>query len=489
MFIRSKKKCSTMFKTGDILYISNTDKLDESNDSQKRKNFQHCENCKYNHRRNVELAGLRQPLSRTHAVRYPPEMIFSVRATERTRSMAGMEKREYETPKLQFEEHLNNAAVVDDSSTAMPYFEDKENVATFASSTTRGEGSRFGAPAPLVSFSTANSDERRHIKKFRGSRSFPTLIVALLTSYFFGIENNIVVGFAVTSRKLQSDMSLAFATSTSLNSQKEHEFTPSTERQINETFSYPHSFWGNPKSQEEIQSFCERAISGCICEVHNVEPPLIALHNFLSQDECNILIDSAMHEGDFQRSTTGSEQETNNIRTSSTAWLRDDDEDSSKSRVLRILADRVASIVGLAPSFQENLQVIQYSETQKFDVHTDHLDEFNHLECKGRLATCLIYLNSSEGGGRQPQTGQCFTGGETYFPDFDVKVSPQQGTSIFFFNTLERPGMSEYSDEMFLNVDLRLRHAGLPVTCGIKWACNRWIHPIQYGAGVRGVSR
>jgi hypothetical protein len=40
---------------------------------------------------------------------------------------------------------------------------------------------------------------------------------------------------------------------------------------------------------------------------------------------------------------------------------------------------------------------------------------------------------------------------------------------------------------MFLNVDKKLRHAGLPVLTGEKWIANRWIHPRNFGAGVRGL--
>jgi len=32
-----------------------------------------------------------------------------------------------------------------------------------------------------------------------------------------------------------------------------------------------------------------------------------------------------------------------------------------------------------------------------------------------------------------------------------------------------------------------MRHAGLPVGAGEKWVCNKWIHPIDFGAGVKGL--
>ena len=125
----------------------------------------------------------------------------------------------------------------------------------------------------------------------------------------------------------------------------------------------------------------------------------------------------------------------------------------------------------------ENLQVVRYLSGQKFDIHTDHLNEFNDLPCRGRLATCLIYLNSN------------FTGGETSFPHFNADVTPKKGTAVFFWNTLETPGNTnnvKYDPYMYLNVDDRLQHAGLPVLDGVKWVCNRWIHPIPFGKNVRG---
>jgi hypothetical protein len=86
------------------------------------------------------------------------------------------------------------------------------------------------------------------------------------------------------------------------------------------------------------------------------------------------------------------------------------------------------------------------------------------------------------------------SGGETWFPEIlqdgsenEVKVEPMVGSAIFFFNTMEKPGSTDYSPEMFLRVDKRLRHAGLPVGDGEKWICNRWVHPVDLGAGVRGL--
>ena len=204
-------------------------------------------------------------------------------------------------------------------------------------------------------------------------------------------------------------------------------------------------------------------------EIVSSEPPLIILDNFISPSDIKAILQAAQAQ-EMQRSTMGATQELAEDRTSSTAWLAD----SCCRGPLRRLADKTSRIVQLPPSHIENLQVVRYLPGQEFTLHTDHLDSFNDLECRGRLATCLIYLQT-------PQRG-----GETSFPEFGVDIPPVSGSAVFFFNTRERPGMKGYYPEMFLQVDLKMRHAGLPVLEGEKWICNRWIHPIEYGAGVRG---
>jgi len=186
----------------------------------------------------------------------------------------------------------------------------------------------------------------------------------------------------------------------------------------------------------------------------------------------------------------GAEQEETDHRTSSTAWIRED----RCPLPLRTFASRASSLSGLPPGNMENLQVVRYQPGEEFQLHTDHLDSFNEFDCGGRLCTCLVYLNDSEesatkGSSRMTEGGEdaTFTGGETEFPEFDAAIPPTKGSALFFWNTLERPGSKGYERDMFLNVDLKLRHAGLPVLSGEKWVANRWIHPRNFGAGVRGL--
>lgn len=119
-----------------------------------------------------------------------------------------------------------------------------------------------------------------------------------------------------------------------------------------------------------------------------------------------------------------------------------------------------------------------------------HYYSFNGFDCGGRLCTCLVYLNDSEQSiiddyaaetlSRQTSSSSAgdnkgvdcgdeeeettttplFTGGETNFPEFNTAISPKKGSALFFWNTLEKPGSKDYTQDMFLNVDRKLRHAG-----------------------------
>jgi prolyl 4-hydroxylase len=171
---------------------------------------------------------------------------------------------------------------------------------------------------------------------------------------------------------------------------------------------------------------------------------------------------------------SGEHQSVSKSRTSCTTWLRDD----TCEIPVKTLRKRVTRLSGIPAENGENLQVVQYKGNgEKFDTHCDHLDSFNNLECRGRLATCLLYLNSARDS-RKNFSDEGFIGGSTFFPEFDVGVTPKQGTAVFWFNTIERSGFNENNEEVYLNVDIRSRHSGEPVTENEKWVCNFWLHPI-----------
>uniref|UniRef100_A0A7S2KZI0 Fe2OG dioxygenase domain-containing protein n=1 Tax=Leptocylindrus danicus TaxID=163516 RepID=A0A7S2KZI0_9STRA len=258
-------------------------------------------------------------------------------------------------------------------------------------------------------------------------------------------------------------------------------------------------FWGSVRSKEEIIEYAAGAVFGsdrhgnslnkeCI-DVISAEPPFFLIHDFLDDDMCEEIIQTAERCG-LKRSRVGAHQKTEEKRTSEQVWLGENTHELEDPLPLRRFATKVSRLTGLPPNHQENLQVVRYEEGQRFDLHLDHLDEFNDLECRGRLATCLLYLNSSDYYNNfidhNNDDDASFTGGETGFPEFGTNVVPKRGSAIFWWNTVERPGSEGYDCEMFLHGDVRMRHAGLPILSGEKWIANRWVHPIPVSLGVVG---
>jgi hypothetical protein len=90
--------------------------------------------------------------------------------------------------------------------------------------------------------------------------------------------------------------------------------------------------------------------------------------------------------------------------------------------------------------------VLNIQKVKRFNPHLDTNSKLN------RKHTLLVYLNDN------------FSGGETYFPELMLKVSPSTGKALHFLNE-DRNGKI---------IPLSL-HAGLPVQNGVKYACNIWV--------------
>ena len=273
------------------------------------------------------------------------------------------------------------------------------------------------------------------------------------------------------------------------------------------------NFWSRPRNSQEIMQHVSRIMERDDTDdndkaaQHQPQPrinvisedlPLLTIHNFISNELCDQIIEAARKQGNLKRSTLGDDQSVSLQRTSSTTWLSgsgsDQDEDGCGcEEPIEILKEKASRISGIPTVNMENLQVVRYNGNgEKFDIHTDHLEAFNDLDCRGRLATCLVYLNSSidadalyndddddDDDNDATMTNDCFMGGETWFPEYAASVKPRRGTAVFWFNTVQRPGMEGFVPNMNLDVDLRSRHAGMPVFMNEKWVCNLWMHPVK----------
>ena len=116
--------------------------------------------------------------------------------------------------------------------------------------------------------------------------------------------------------------------------------------------------------------------------------------------------------------------------------------------------------MGIPIENYENLQVVNYKSSEKYDAHYDACNPKeeicqNDIKTRGglRYATFIFYLNDD------------FTGGETEFPKHNFRTVPKIGKAVLFFNLNDNN--TNRRDKSF--------HAGLPPNTGEKWMCNKWI--------------
>lgn len=121
--------------------------------------------------------------------------------------------------------------------------------------------------------------------------------------------------------------------------------------------------------------------------------------------------------------------------------------------VVNALNRRFAAATGTDPRWGEPLHILRYQPGQEYKPHVDALPGVANQ----RGWTALAYLNEDYGGG------------ETVFPEIGIIARGKAGDVLVFRNLGEdgRP-------------DPRTRHAGRPVTSGMKWLATRWIRQSPY---------
>jgi len=174
--------------------------------------------------------------------------------------------------------------------------------------------------------------------------------------------------------------------------------------------------------------------------------------NILSQNECNMIIEMAKPK--ITKSEVLSKERFHPGRTSSHIFL------SPNDQLLEKIDNIVYSYLGIPKENYENLQVVNYKSTEKYDAHYDACDPNEEIcqddiKTRGglRYATFIFYLNDN------------FTGGETGFPKRNIMTKPKTGKAVLFFNLND--DNTDRRDKSF--------HAGLPPNTGEKWMCNKWI--------------
>ncbi|EOX90750.1 hypothetical protein QUC31_002737 [Theobroma cacao] len=209
-------------------------------------------------------------------------------------------------------------------------------------------------------------------------------------------------------------------------------------------------------------------------EVISWEPRAFIYHNFLSQKECEYLIELAkphMEKSTVVDSETGKSKDSR-VRTSSGTFLA-----RGRDKTIRNIEKRIADFTFIPVEHGEGLQILHYEVGQKYEPHYDYfMDEFNTKNGGQRIATVLMYLSDVEEGGETVfpaakgnisavpwwnELSECGKGG--------LSVKPKMGDALLFWSM--KPDAS---------LDPSSLHGGCPVIRGNKWSSTKWIRVNEY---------
>jgi len=189
------------------------------------------------------------------------------------------------------------------------------------------------------------------------------------------------------------------------------------------------------------------------------------IYGFLSHSECDELINLARKKG-FEESTVADTESAKgssvdrNVRTSKTCWIND-----SENTIANKITESSIEITKIPRENHEDLQIAKYDKGGKFDAHHDYCDiEGNDNYCDkfnqnsgNRRSTLLVYLNDN------------FQGGETEFVQLGLKIKPEKGKAILFWNVDEKGGLYTQSE-----------HRGNEVIGGEKIIATKWSHMYKF---------
>ena len=175
------------------------------------------------------------------------------------------------------------------------------------------------------------------------------------------------------------------------------------------------------------------------------EPLIVILDNVLSNEECDELI--RLSKDKMQRSKIGTTREVDELRTSSSMFFQESEND-----IVARVEKRVSSIMNIPIEHGEGLQILKYTPGQEYKAHYDFFSSTSKVANNNRISTLIMYLNDVE------------QGGETFFPKLNLSVTPQKGMAVYFEYF--------YNDEDLNQLTL---HGGAPVIAGEKWVATQWM--------------
>jgi prolyl 4-hydroxylase len=183
---------------------------------------------------------------------------------------------------------------------------------------------------------------------------------------------------------------------------------------------------------------------------------IFVVRNFLTPEECRSVIELI----DKDRVPSGllAPSADPEFRTSESCNLRIED------RANQLVEAKVNRLTGIQPEHGEAIQGQRYAVGQQFKPHHDffHTSEpyWPEQERQGgqRTWTAMIFLNEPE------------AGGQTFFPQANVRVTPRTG-NLLLWNNMDEWGQPNPNS----------LHTGCPVEAGVKYVITKWYRERPWG--------
>ena len=210
-------------------------------------------------------------------------------------------------------------------------------------------------------------------------------------------------------------------------------------------------------------------------EVVSWQPRAFVLHNALSHEECDAMVEASLPD---MKAALVENGDVTDWRTNSQRWVSL--EESRKDKNVRRLIKTAALISGHPEVNQELVQILRYKPGQYYMPHYDAIKNLQGLQGQAQRAlTILFYLTDvAEGGETVFPKGKLASeyadrnhvdleGSSTCPNEYRHNiVKPRKGDALLFFSL----------DESSLYVDTHSLHGSCPVAEGEKWGATVWVH-------------
>ena len=243
----------------------------------------------------------------------------------------------------------------------------------------------------------------------------------------------------------------------------------------------PGTAWKAPGNDDDEKSKQQHRTAEI--ETLSLQPLVVSVRGFIDDDECDYIQTQAgptMAYSGVSLMDKDKGRPASDWRTSQSTFLHA----RADTPTLYTIEQRTASLTRIPRQNQEDVQVLRYGHSEKYDAHHDF---FNPALYQASPDT----LKLTENGRRNRQAtvfwylSDVAKGGETVFPrfggapqprdfkrcDVGLKAKPEKGKVIIFYDLLPNGQMDDLS-----------LHGGCPVEEGVKWAANKWVWnaPMQY---------